>query len=191
AQELISDKNPGDFNQAIMEFGATICKPQNPLCSNCIFKDSCLALSANKVLDLPVKTKRIQVKKRYFNFLVFINNQKETIIEKRTYGIWKNLYQFPLIETEQKIDHNHLIQQKLLKNYEVKKAEDIVLFNDKIIIHKLTHQHLYIKFWIINKFHANEKPISWNQIKKFPVPLIIDKFINQYSKTNFFSNFER
>ena len=70
AQELIVEDIPGTFNQAIMEFGACMCKPQNPDCFNCPLNDSCVALSNNTIAQLPVKINKTKVRKRYFNYLV-------------------------------------------------------------------------------------------------------------------------
>ncbi len=102
AQELIDLKEPATFNQAIMEFGATQCKPQNPDCFICPFNDSCIAFAENRINELPVKIKSAKAKKKYFNFLVLVSSDEKTILEKREgKGIWQNLYQFPLIETNE------------------------------------------------------------------------------------------
>ncbi len=70
AQTLIDISQPGTYNQALMDFGALHCKPQNPLCETCPFSDSCVAFEKKLTKELPVKEKKIKVRKRYFNFLV-------------------------------------------------------------------------------------------------------------------------
>lgn len=106
AQELIDKNKPAEFNQAIMEFGAIQCKPSNPDCSVCPFNSSCVALQKNMIGLLPIKLKANKVKKRYFNFLVFVSTNRKTILEKREgKGIWQNLYQFPLIESDKSLDY--------------------------------------------------------------------------------------
>ena len=62
AQELIDHKDPATFNQAIMEFGAIQCKPQNPLCETCPFNDVCLALKNDQIKELPVKIKKTKIR---------------------------------------------------------------------------------------------------------------------------------
>jgi len=180
AQELIDIKTPGTYNQAVMELGSTVCKPQNPLCTNCPLNNNCFALAKKKIKSLPVKEKKITIKKRYFNYLVFHSTNNNTMLEQREKGIWKNLYQFPLMETLKEIDEKELIKNpEFVKICHFKKVT-INLFNNKITIHKLSHQHIYAKFWII-KAKADEKiSFPWKSIKKYPVPLLIDKFINQY-----------
>ena len=101
AQQLIDVDKPGNHNQALMEFGARQCKPQNPNCEICIFNDSCIALQQKKISELPVKLKKTKVKNIYFNYIVLIFKNKKTLLQKRIgKGIWQNLYEFPLIETE-------------------------------------------------------------------------------------------
>ena len=83
-RELMPKANPALFNQAIMEFGALQCVPKNPDCGICIFSSSCAALQKNKVNQLPIKTKKAKVRNRYFHYLVFLDNNNTTIINKRT-----------------------------------------------------------------------------------------------------------
>ncbi|MBL4723936.1 MAG: A/G-specific adenine glycosylase, partial [Lutibacter sp.] len=112
AQELIDVKDPGTHNQAIMEFGARMCKPQNPDCISCPLNESCVAVSEKSIKNLPVKVKKIKIKQRFFNYLVIQTKDKKTKIGKRENGIWKNLYEFPLIETSKEINENDLIEHK-------------------------------------------------------------------------------
>ena len=105
ALELMPKNDPATFNQAIMEFGALQCVPKNPDCQNCIFNSSCAALQKKKVQVLPVKLKKIKISFRFFNYLVFEDDNLNTLIQKRDQkGIWQNLYEFPLIETENELD---------------------------------------------------------------------------------------
>ena len=116
AQNLLPKQLVGDYNQAIMEFGARQCKPANPNCDVCPLNNSCLSLAKGRVDKLPVKLKKTKITKKYFNFLVFVSNDEKTILEQRTKnGIWKNLYQFPLIETTKSISINTLKTNKSFK----------------------------------------------------------------------------
>ncbi|TWO32119.1 A/G-specific adenine glycosylase [Seonamhaeicola sediminis] len=181
AQELIDKKKPADFNQSIMEFGAIQCKPQNPDCSVCPLNISCVALKQNRIDQLPVKIKAVKAKKKYFNFLVFISEDGKTILEQRkTKGIWQNLYQFPLVETKSEMDFNtfkkHIDNHELLKN----SSFDLSFYNETSIVHKLSHQHLYTKFWIINVKNLETKGVSINNIKDYAVPILIGNFIESF-----------
>ena len=106
AQQLIDEKAPGPYNQAIMDFGAVVCSPQNPLCDACPFQKFCIAYQQNQIEELPLKKKKTKIQERYFNYLV-IKNKKEIFIRKRTDSdIWKNLYELPMFETAKPLKKN-------------------------------------------------------------------------------------
>jgi A/G-specific adenine glycosylase len=177
AQTLIDETQPGAHNQAIMDFGALHCKPQNPLCETCPFANSCVALEKKLTKELPVKEKKIKVRNRYFNFLVVKTDADKTILsERKGKGIWQGLYQFPLIESDTNIDKNELVSSEEFINL-FPNETTISLFNKKEIVHKLSHQHLYTQFWIVETATSSEAKIEWNAIKKYPVPVLIANFL--------------
>jgi A/G-specific adenine glycosylase len=180
AQELIPNGKANIFNQAIMEFGALQCVPQNPDCTNCIFSNSCLALKQKKVSQLPFKSKKTKVTHRYFNYLVFLDEKENTMISKRTQkGIWHNLYEFPLIETETELTDTailNLIQNQTFVDNEILELQ---LFNQEAIKHKLSHQHLNIKFWKIRIKDTLLNGIDCESVSKFPFPIVIFNFIEK------------
>ena len=180
AQTLIDVEQPGVYNQAIMDFGALHCKPQNPLCNECILSDSCVALEKGLIKELPVKEKKIKIKKRYFNYLVILTSENKTIVEERVgKGIWQGLYQFPLIETTKSTEINELLENEQFDAL-FPEQTSVSLFNKKEIIHKLSHQHLYTKFWIIKVDNYEKVMIDWSEIYKYPVPILIDKFLKEF-----------
>ena len=182
AEKLIDKKQPATFNQAIMEFGARQCKPKNPDCSVCPFNGKCVALQKNIIGDLPVKLKTVKVKKKYFNFIVMLSSDNKTILEKREgKGIWQNLYQFPLIETLKPA--TALEVEAGLQGFSVLKNKDfsVNLYNETPIVHKLSHQHLYTKFWIVTIDGRLPKGISTKKILDFPVPILIGNFIESFN----------
>ena len=183
SQELIDKKNPADFNQAIMEFGAIQCKPKNPYCNICPLNRSCIAFNKNRINDLPVKIKSAKAKKKYFNFLVFISEDKKTILQKREgKGIWQNLYQFPLIETDKPIDDIKTLKKQLKNNnLLVKTPFQLSLYNKEAIVHKLSHQHLYTSFWIVNVEKLSFKAIPIHEIREYAVPILIGNFIESFN----------
>lgn len=181
ATSLIDKKNPGDYNQAIMEFGATQCKPQNPECSACPFNCSCVALQKGLINQLPVKLKKTKVSKKHFNFLVFISSDKKTLFHKRTSkGIWQNLYQFPLIETDSPLQTNRFKKHPLIMEYLKDIPFEFSLYNDIDIVHKLTHQHLHTKFWIVEVKELPEKGIPISELTLHPTSILISNFIDEF-----------
>ncbi len=180
AQELLDAKNPATFNQAIMEFGAIQCKPKNPDCSVCPLQSSCNAFAKNKIDILPFKDKKVRVRNRFFNYLVIVSPTRRTILNQRKgKGIWRNLYEFPLIETLKEIDVTALINMDKFHHIVAEKS-NISLYNKKPIIHKLTHQHLSVKFWVIHSDQEIENSVSINNLEKYPVPILIHKFTEAY-----------
>ncbi|MGJ8591188.1 MAG: A/G-specific adenine glycosylase [Aquaticitalea sp.] len=184
ATTLIDAKNPGDYNQAIMEFGAKQCKPQSPDCDVCPFKGSCVALQKNLIGALPVKLKKTKITNKYFNFLVFISSDKKTLFEKRTsQGIWQNLYQFPLIETNTTLEHDQFQSHPLVMDYMKELVFEFSLYNEADTVHKLSHQHLYTKFWIIEVDELPNNGIRIDQLKTYPTSILISNFIDEFHFT--------
>jgi A/G-specific adenine glycosylase len=181
ATRLIDKKNPGDYNQAIMEFGAVQCKPQSPDCGVCPFNTSCVALQKGLTNTLPIKLKKTKVTHKHFNFMVFISSDKRTLFEKRTKkGIWQNLYQFPLIETKATLEPKKFKSHPLIKDYLEDLNFELSLYNEIHIVHKLSHQHLYTKFWILEVDELPEKGIAISELKTFPAPVLIGNFIEEF-----------
>ena len=176
AQENLYKKDSGKYNQAIMEFGALHCTAQKPKCTCCPLRKKCVAYKKNTVAQLPVKIKKIKIKERYFNFLVFQDKMQNTFLEKCSNDIWRGLYQFPLVETEAVAFEKQIKIHPLLSDTSPK----MQLYNDKIWLHKLTHQHLHIRFWIINAAATKIQLLSQKQLAALPVPVPIAKFIEQY-----------
>lgn len=182
AENLIDGTNPGDHNQAIMEFGALTCKPL-PLCTDCPYSDSCIAFNKRTIKELPVKEKKIKIKKRYFNYLVIDANKISTVINRRTQkDIWQNLFDFPLFESTSQLSVKEILKSQLIDQLLAKKLFHLSRFNPQPIIHKLTHQHLYATFWVIETKEAVENSISWEKINTFAFPILIKNFIDQYQK---------
>jgi A/G-specific adenine glycosylase len=103
AQSLIPDHLPAAYNQAIMDFGATVCKPRNPLCEKCALSNGCASFAGNYVDQLPVKQKRIKRRSRWLNYFI-LKCDDAVYIRKRTgQDIWQNLHEFVLFETEEEL----------------------------------------------------------------------------------------
>ncbi|MGN7512872.1 MAG: A/G-specific adenine glycosylase [Allomuricauda sp.] len=177
AREVMDPANIRDYNQGIMEFGAVQCAPKKPYCLLCPLQESCVALQENKVDRLPVKLNKTKVRNRYFNYIVLLDDDRNTVLEQRTgKGIWRNLYQFPLIESEKQLQAEEL--RPLIKKKDVvPETASLSLYNNEPIVHKLSHQHLHTQFWILKTSDILEKGTPWKEIGGFPVPVLIADFI--------------
>ena len=182
ASDLMDLDNPGEFNQAMMEFGALQCKPKNPACLECPFKDNCIAYKNQKIHLFPVKKRNKKLKNRYLNYFVIQDKNQKIILEKRKEkDIWENLFQFPLIELPMLENEKEelLFQIKSKYNFKVK-FDKLELWNSVPIIHKLSHQKLYIYFWILNSNGCLQNGISVNSSKNFAMPIVIQNFIDNF-----------
>ncbi len=186
AAELLSKEQPALFNQAIMEFGAMHCTPKNPDCENCIFNSSCVALQKGLVGQLPFKSKKIKIRKRYFNYIVLQDKKGNTKIQQRTdKGIWHNLYEFPLFETTQEEGFETIAP--LIKN-DTDFGDSVVSIqeaNPISLIHKLSHQHLYIKFWKVTVNNTLTDGVNPEQLRTYPFPIVIHNFIEEDATKKF------
>ncbi|OZV70642.1 A/G-specific adenine glycosylase [Winogradskyella aurantia] len=182
ASVLLDKDKPGNYNQAVMEFGALQCRPKNPNCNGCRLKESCVALQKNCVDNLPVKLRKTKVSTKYFNYLVCLDTKKRTVFEKRTgKGIWRNLYQFPLIETEKSLSIDEFALLNLNDTFLKDMPFDYTLYNEVDKVHKLSHQHLHTKFWIIEVKDSLNNATPLHKLKKYPTPVLITDFINEFN----------
>jgi len=180
AYELMPKDNPAIFNQAIMEFGALQCVPKSPDCSICVFNESCAALQKKKVSVLPVKSKKLKVTNRFFNYLILEDVLGNTLIQKRTdKGIWHNLYEFPLVETTEIVDFDVVskaVRNDIFPSYTILSVEEC---SETTVVHKLSHQHLHIQFWKVKIAEIIENGLNASELKTFPFPIVIYNFIEK------------
>ena len=170
--KLIQDVKPGDFNQALMDYGSTICKPKKFDCNNCLFSIDCKAYNSNSVENYPVKKKKIKLKDRFLNYVVIVTNDKKTQIKKRdSSGIWKNLYEFPLIETKVETSAKQISKELNLN------LKD--LLSVKKINHRLSHQLLHITFFVYKVDYKLDDLVEINNLASYPFPKPINKFISE------------
>ena len=179
ANELLDAKQPGNYNQAIMEFGALQCKPKAPACDLCILKDSCVALQKNKVNDYPVKQSSKPVKKRYFNYLVpLLPNKQTVLIQRKGKDIWQHLYEFPLLESNSPLTLENISKESNLPEWVT--ADEVSLFNPSPWVHQLTHQRIYASFWIVRTDFIVSTPISISKLADYPVSRLIERFLHKF-----------
>ncbi len=182
AQDLLNKSDPAEHNQSIMEFGAVQCVPKSPKCSSCPFVSYCVAYNTNSIEKFPLKFKKNKIKKRFLNYLL-LENENSVILDKRNEGIWKGLYEFPFIEFLTKKSEKAVISSDEWINF-FKNSEYKIESVSEEFIHKLSHQHIYAKFWIINitSFKlAQYSFVKKSELKDYPVSRLIDKFLKEYN----------
>lgn len=174
ANELKFDNEIADFNQAMMEMGALICTPKKPNCLFCPISESCKANQTQKQLNYPVKKKKTKTRTRYFNYLVL--DEENYLIKKRTgKGIWQNMFEFPCIEMDKESSYKE-IETLALEQFNLRIAKKSIT-QDK---HILSHQTLMVTFWLAAGKINNKDFITTNSLENYPIPRVIDKFLENH-----------
>lgn len=183
--EVFDHENPGTFNQALMEFGATVCKPKNPGCVSCIFNQNCLAYQRGLVGQLPAKVKKKPPTKRFFHYLIpvfTLYSTPHTIVRKRDEtDIWAGLYDFPLIETAVDLENDMICETPDWKKLFTKQSP-VVQQVSGLYLHQLTHRQINARFYLVqgdaHVFSCLEgEIIPVEHFLKLPVPRLIARFI--------------
>lgn len=183
AQKFLDKKNPALYNQAIMDFGATVCTPKVPKCSICVMSNECMAFKKGEVNILPIKSKTLSKKKRFFTYFIF-EYKKHFLIRKRLPGdIWEGLFEFYLVETTSAVLWKTVSINTWLHT-QLNITDAVIESISKSFTQQLTHQNLEAKFiWV----KLNELPLSLSTFKKQKKESIMDmafpKLINDFIKT--------
>lgn len=180
AQNLLDEGNPGGFNQAIMDFGATVCKPLSPLCMQCPLQTHCLANKNGMVNILPNKTKKPARKHRFFCYFIFQYGKKVWVTRRKQQDIWQDLHEFWLQEMDSKAQLQHADLGELLSLLNISgiKAQPL----GGIYQQTLTHQQINTRFYGVK---LNNKPdllkggmwLSTIELKQLAFPKTITNFL--------------
>lgn len=183
ANELLDRQLPGLYNQAIMDFGAVICKPR-PACRQCPFKKYCSAFLTNKIDILPVKSKKTSIRKRWFYYILAVQKDKFAIHQRLKKDIWHNLFEFPLIESGKELNQKQILKEAERMGFIEKKFYEVRSVSP-VLSQRLSHQLIKGQFI---KLKLGRRPrklqdilwVSQEEVKKYAFP----KFINQYMQKN-------
>ena len=184
ADELLNREQPGLHNQAMMEFGALHCTPKNPNCLLCPLQAQCLAFANQTVMQRPVKLAKTKVTTRYFNYLVIRINDNIYLHKRSGDDIWKNLYDFPCIESQKPMTVEEVIASNDFTQL-IENKPFTIIKTSPILTHKLTHRTIFAQFIEIkleqkllqiqtkDLFLAHE-----TELGSFPIPRLIDLYLN-------------
>ena len=175
----IDQKRPDIYNQAMMEFGATICLPKNPFCNECPIVATCKAKQIGLENDIPYKSKKVLTRARYFNYFHIEIDNKIILIKRLEKDIWKNLYDLPLIETSKAINATELENLLIKNSLNFKLSENHNSLNFK---HILSHQIIYATFW---KATINDHKVLPEKFITWPLDLVQEKPISKLLENYF------
>jgi A/G-specific adenine glycosylase len=178
AAKLIKGTDPGMHNQALMEFGSLQCTPKKPDCIKCPLNEQCYAFSTKKTADLPVKLKKIKQRDRYFNYFVLLDDDYIWLNKRIGKDIWKNLFEFPMIETSSATS-----VEALFSMLEVERLID----KDQLVVekvkdwktHLLTHQRIKYRIITVRLLQECKMPAELIRVNKkdiynFAIPKLLE-----------------
>lgn len=180
ANQLIPHQNPGEYNQAIMDFGSRQCVPQNPNCAQCPIHSTCFAFNQNLVKNLPVKINKVKIKERFLHYYILKCGQKWVWKKRGTGDIWEGLFDFPQ-EEKTKLDHTATLDLESLSSHKF-------IQHPKIYRHILTHQRLNAIFFEVEITPSNHEILaSWCDKRGFV--LVDQEEIETLAKPKLIVNF--
>lgn len=180
AMELLDTNAPGNYNQALMDLGAVVCKPKNPICSACPLKNKCQARHLEKILLLPVKSAPLVKRSRYFYYFVIAYKNSVYVRKRGPKDIWENLHEFVLAETEGLQTLTALKDPAYVQKLSgVKKLE--VLQISELYKQQLSHQTIqgrFIQCRAANPISLKDyKTTTYTQLSRLAFPGFINRFL--------------
>lgn len=183
ADELLDKRNSAGFNQAIMDFGATVCLPASPLCSSCVFSDYCTSYLTDSQRDFPYKKQKKPLRDRYFHLFLVRIEGNILLTHRKEKDIWRGLYLLPYVET---MNEHWIFPSEGIEigGYSVLESQVQTLnYRDKQL---LTHQRIHLFYHQITLPSGVEKiagdnteEVPLTSIKKFAFPKFLRQFIVQ------------
>lgn len=180
AQQMLDTGNSAAHNQAIMDLGATVCTPAAPKCADCPLERKCFAAAKDMISVLPVRSKKVVVKERHFNYIFLMCGDKVWIERRGPGDIWENLHQPYIIETVKETGMQDLYTDPLFKNKNIGLGDLIDAGRSK---QRLTHQLIACRFYVmqLKTMPEIDRPagtwMSISQLKKLAFPKILVAFL--------------
>lgn len=178
AQSLIDERMPGVYNQAIMDFGATVCKPKNPLCNICVQRKECEAFKHGLVNKLPVKEKQLKIKTRWLYYFIIEKENSVFIRKREEKDIWQNLHEFILLEKDEPDDN----PAREFLNQLLPHCSYTIVSSSDVYTQQLTHQRISGRFFRVKlNGHATigggYTRVKKSALKEYAFPKFINNFL--------------
>ena len=184
AQECLNQKEPAEYNQAIMDFGATVCKPDLPECGSCVMKNKCVAFQTNRIGDLPVKEKQIKHRDRWFLFYILELNGKFAVQKRTGKDVWANLFEFPNVEYQTEKKWKQSVKKDLagwIAAQEISHTYKLISVT-KPVRQQLSHQTIYANAVLIQLAGKAKQSKRWEwktkqEFQQLPFSRILNDFL--------------
>lgn len=183
AHHILDKKDPGTHNHAMMELGAMVCLPRNPTCLICPLQSDCKAYIANSVSYFPVKARQNKTHDRFFHYFFVYQNGKFLMVQRKFPGIWRNLYEFPMIEHTRLVSYRSIQQnpefQETFIGLKLKQQVDAV---DRL--HVLSHQRIHARLILLSIVEGDLEnldgkyiTLGFDELKTYPIHRLMELFI--------------
>ena len=184
AQQLLDTAHPDIHNQAMMDFGALQCTPANPDCNICPLKEYCVGFNSGIVSLLPVKQGKTLVSNRYFNYFHITCGEYTYLQKREANDIWKNLYEFPLIETAQDTEIGELSASAEFQTLFGKLADFEILKVTPPMKHVLSHRIIFARFYRVRVVSENEYistflKIRTDELNRYAVSRLTERYLEK------------
>lgn len=185
AKEMLPLQQAAVYNQAIMDFGALQCMPQRPKCESCPLADTCAALAANQVQELPVKQHRTHTSNRYFNY-IYVRAGNYTFLHRReTDDIWKNMFELPLIEADSDWNEERLLASPEFSSFFASGEQPVVRVVRRQVKHVLSHRVIYANFYEVQVpsdtcSFAGYLRVEKSELYQYAFPRLVHQFLEKY-----------
>jgi len=181
--KVLPAKGVGDFNQALMELGALVCRAQGPLCLSCPLNKYCQAYKKNKQEFIPQTKKRVI--KNIKAVIAIIKKGDNYFIQKRpSKGLLADLWEFPGGEIEAGESKKKALARELNEELGVKLKSSKYLFDVK---HFYTQFRVNLSVFACSlengpKIDATHRWVSFKNLSKYPMPSGSAKIIKKLNK---------
>jgi A/G-specific adenine glycosylase len=183
AQRLLDKKEPALYNQAIMDLGATVCKPRSPLCDACPLAPRCVARKQGNTEGLPVKSKRPERKSRFLYYVLVERKGRVLIRERKGRDIWRHLHEFILLEHTKPATPATLWNELLSMGLAKGRMPDPDAFS-RTYRQILTHQEIHAQFIDLHPPAGFKAPddFAWipvKSLKELAFPRVIISYLSE------------
>ncbi|MCS6935045.1 MAG: A/G-specific adenine glycosylase [Chitinophagales bacterium] len=182
ATKLVCPREPGRYNQAIMDFGSNVCKPSSPACDGCVFQRHCVAYRSKSISELPHRANKIKIRDRFFYYLL-VHNRTHLLLRKRTGNdIWRHLYELPLVETGKPISHLQITGHIREIGF---RPENTYYISDEIR-QMLSHQKIHFRFIHLMMPVKILRPVrgtvavTFDDINRYGFPKTIAAYLHEF-----------
>ncbi len=176
SEQLLDPQQPRDFNQAIMDLGATVCTRHHPVCLICPWQTHCTAYNQNAVTDFPMTSPRPPLPHKQIGVAVITDDQGRILIDRRKQeGLLGGLWEFP----GGKIEPNEGVEECVSREIKEELGIEIEV-GTRLITIEHAYTHFKVTLNVFNCKHLSGEPqplesdeVKWvtlDEIDQYPFP---------------------